>query len=107
MNDFAVGRSCRRIVLTRTFLFFLSFNSAFGQLGADCIAQGEHMKSPALKFAWIWSVVLVGLLAANWSADEYKSGIDWPEPAIVDPGDSMRPPSDAIVLFDGKSLAAF
>ena len=65
------------------------------------------MKSRALNFGLLMSLIFVALLAANWSADEYKSGIDWPEPAIVDPGDSARPPSDAIVLFDGKSLAAF
>jgi hypothetical protein len=35
---------------------------------------------------------------------EYKSGIIWPEPALVEtpPG---APPSDAIVLFDGKDLS--
>lgn len=45
--------------------------------------------------------------AANRPNDEYKSGIEWPEPPIVDPGDSIRAPSDAIVLFDGKNLDAF
>lgn len=36
---------------------------------------------------------------------EYKSGIDWPEPKVVDPGPVGGPPSDAIVLFDGKDLS--
>jgi hypothetical protein len=37
---------------------------------------------------------------------EYKSGIVWPEPPIVTPGKSdAEPPSDAIVLFDGKDLS--
>jgi Domain of Unknown Function (DUF1080) len=36
---------------------------------------------------------------------EYKSGIVWPEPAIVTPGKDNGPPSDAIVLFDGKDLS--
>jgi hypothetical protein len=36
---------------------------------------------------------------------EYKSGIVWDEPAIVTPGKDHEPPSDAIVLFDGKDLS--
>lgn len=37
--------------------------------------------------------------------EEYKSGIAWPEPKVVDPGPIGGPPSDAIVLFDGKDLS--
>lgn len=37
--------------------------------------------------------------------DEYKSGINWPEPKVIDPGPPGGPPSDAIVLFDGKDLS--
>jgi hypothetical protein len=36
---------------------------------------------------------------------EYKSGIVWPEPAVVTPGTDHGPPSDAVVLFDGKDLS--
>jgi hypothetical protein len=37
---------------------------------------------------------------------EYKSGIVWPEPAVVTPGKTdADPPSDAVVLFDGKDLS--
>lgn len=36
---------------------------------------------------------------------EYKSGIVWPEPEMVDPGPAGGPPSDAVVLFDGKDLS--
>jgi hypothetical protein len=39
--------------------------------------------------------------------DEYKSGIVWPEPPVIDPGSSTKAPSDAIVLFDGTDLSAF
>ena len=36
------------------------------------------------------------------------SGIKWPEPPIVTPGKAdSDPPSDAIVLFDGKDLSAW
>src|SRR5260370_40288210 len=37
--------------------------------------------------------------------DEYKSGFNWPEPKGIDPGPVGGPPSDAIVLFDGKDLS--
>jgi hypothetical protein len=36
---------------------------------------------------------------------EYKSGIIWPEPPVVDPGGPDAPPSDAIVLFDGGDMS--
>jgi len=42
--------------------------------------------------------------AAYW-IDEYKSGILWPEPPVMDSGDASKPPTDAIVLFDGKDLS--
>lgn len=38
-------------------------------------------------------------------AQEYKSGKVWPEPKVVDPGPPGGPPSDALILFDGKDLA--
>jgi hypothetical protein len=39
---------------------------------------------------------------------EYLSGIRWPEPPIVKPGKTNAdPPSDAVVLFDGKDLSAW
>ncbi len=39
---------------------------------------------------------------------EYLPGIDWPEPPIITPGrEIVGPPSDAIVLFDGKDLSAW
>lgn len=53
---------------------------------------------------------VVGLVAAGLTvvAQEYKSGIKWPEPAKVTPGDAPgAAPSDAIVLFDGADLSAF
>jgi hypothetical protein len=43
---------------------------------------------------------------AGGGQKEYKSGIVWPEPAVVTPGKTdSQPPSDAIVLFDGKDLS--
>lgn len=57
---------------------------------------------------WVAAFVSAGL--ASWIAlprDEFKSGIDWPEPPVVTPGDANAPPSDAIVLFDGSDMGAF
>ncbi len=58
------------------------------------------------------SLVVVPLLSlatvsAAWWVDEYKSGIIWPEPPVVDPGPQGGPPADAIVLFGGENLDAF
>lgn len=39
------------------------------------------------------------------ASQEYVSGIVWAEPKIIKPGDAAHAPSDAIVLFDGKSLS--
>ena len=41
-------------------------------------------------------------------AQDWKSGIPWPEPAIVTPGEKPGdPPSDAVILFDGKNMDAW
>jgi hypothetical protein len=37
----------------------------------------------------------------------YESGIAWEEPPQVTPGHHASPPSDAIVLFDGKNMNAW
>jgi hypothetical protein len=50
-------------------------------------------------------ILAAGLTVGAAWIDEYKSGIVWPEPPVVDPGDASRPPSDAVVLFDGKDLS--
>jgi hypothetical protein len=53
--------------------------------------------------------VALAAVAANVAAlqvREYKSGIVWPEPKAITPGQKPTdPPSDAVVLFDGKDLS--
>ncbi len=50
------------------------------------------------------ALVVVGALGVR--ADEYLSGIQWNEPKVVTPGKTPgAPPSDAVVLFDGKDLS--
>ena len=46
------------------------------------------------------------LLCATFAlSKEWVSGIIWPEPAVVDPGETGGPPADATVLFGGKDLS--
>jgi hypothetical protein len=59
----------------------------------------------------VWGMLLACggvfvLTGAIW-LEEWKSGIPWLEPVVIDPGDAQTPPSDAIVLFDGTDLAAW
>ena len=42
------------------------------------------------------------------SARDWRSGIPWPKPEIVTPGEKPGdPPSDAVILFDGTNLDAW
>lgn len=61
--------------------------------------------SPArfVRFALVAALALTAVGA--YAAKEYKSGIKWPEPKVVDPGGPDEPPSDAVVLFDGTDLS--
>jgi hypothetical protein len=55
----------------------------------------------------IYSAVALSLTSSS-SAQEWKSGVEWQQPPIVTPGATNdQPPSDAIVLFGGRDLAAF
>src|SRR5438477_8697261 len=49
--------------------------------------------------------ILFAATALAWQTQEYKSGIVWPEPPVIDPGPAGGPPSDAVVLFDGKDVS--
>jgi len=51
------------------------------------------------------AIVVLACVAALVPAAEYISGKVWPEPKVIDPGDTCRAPSDAIVLFNGKDLS--
>ena len=51
-------------------------------------------------------VVSVLFTSRTVSSQEWKSGVEWPEPPVVVPGKSNQAaPSDAIVLFDGTNLS--
>ena len=50
--------------------------------------------------------VLAAVVGVALAQKEYKSGIVWPEPKVITPGEKPSdPPSDAVVLFDGKDLS--
>ena len=51
------------------------------------------------------ALAAAALIVAAVEAGEWVSGIPWPEVTVVDPGPVGGPPSDAIVLFDGKDLS--
>lgn len=68
------------------------------------------MTSAARKSAF---VVVVGMAAFFFIliqqalGQRYLSGLAWPEPAVVTPGESNSAPSDAVVLFAGKNFDAW
>jgi hypothetical protein len=49
--------------------------------------------------------VVTARLAGQQQRKEWKSGIVWPEPKVIQPGTAGSPPSDAVVLFDGTDLS--
>jgi len=57
----------------------------------------------SLSLAWLVCMAP----ATELNAQEYKSGIVWPEPPVVDPGTATKAPSDAVVLFDGTDMSSF
>ena len=53
-------------------------------------------------------MILLVLVIGGWAwGQRYLNGIVWPEPPVVAPGEGSGPPSDAVVLFDGKNFDAW
>ena len=57
--------------------------------------------------AVVGGAVLLALVCGHALAQRYLSGIIWPEPPVVTPGENGAAPSDAVVLFDGKNFDAW
>ncbi len=70
--------------------------------GVDVLRWASYKKNVA-GFAGLFCLCTV--MAGAALVEEFKSGINWPEPKIVNPGPIGGPPSDATVLFDGKDLS--
>jgi hypothetical protein len=51
------------------------------------------------------AVVVCAAAAVLVEAVEYIPPIVWPAPKVIEPGQAGGPPSDAIVLFDGKDMS--
>lgn len=67
-----------------------------------------NLFSVSLRKPFAASLVALLLFGASALAQkEFKSGIEWPEPKVVTPRAAGGPPSDAIILFDGKDLSSW
>src|SRR5207248_3834038 len=54
------------------------------------------------------ALCILVLAGPAWSQDRHDDGIVWPEPKVVTPGATNdAPPSDAIILFNGKNFDAW
>lgn len=62
------------------------------------------MKSTIVAASAVFALLCLGA-GADLQGAEYLTGIQWAEPAIVDPGPAGGPPSDAVVLFDGTDMS--
>src|SRR5262245_35454217 len=71
--------------------------------GGPMMNRSRFPRSFAL-IASVAMLVAAGTVCAGWF-QEYKSGIIWPEPKVIEPGSATAPPADAVVLFDGKDLS--
>lgn len=59
---------------------------------------------PVLSLVVAVAMPTIGLAQKKKNHMEWKSGVEWTEPAKVEPGESGSAPSDAVVLFDGTNL---
>src|SRR6188474_2719802 len=70
----------------------------------------EMNKSKSIRF-FVIAITALGIIhgaTPSAHAQEYLTGIEWPEPPIITPGKTdSEPPSDAVVLFNGKDLSAW
>jgi hypothetical protein len=70
--------------------------------------RGVFLRTVSLwNHKWALAVLGMALGAAGFRlyAAEWLSGIHWQMPPVVVPGTDGGPPSDAVVLFDGKDMS--
>jgi len=56
---------------------------------------------------YTWFVVLLVQVTGLGAPTVLAQRRQWPQPAVVDPGRPGQPPSDAIVLFNGKDMTGW
>jgi hypothetical protein len=80
-----------------------------GALPQDPLQEKQAMQKLFSSRTLLAAAILAALSAAGGHAlaQRYLSGIVWPEPTVVTPGEGAAPPSDATVLFDGKNFDAW
>jgi len=66
----------------------------------------RKLPSPRVVLGVLVLLAMVGI-GGHPTAQRYLSGIVWPEPPVVTPGEGTAPPSDAVVLFDSKNFDAW
>jgi len=67
----------------------------------------KHIGSRLRRYVLVIGIVGGAVVALHSETDHapWKTGIDWPKPKVIDPGPPGSPPSDAVVLFDGKGMS--
>jgi hypothetical protein len=53
------------------------------------------------------AILLAVVIGGQLLGQRYLNGMIWKEPPVVTPGEGTAPPSDAIILFDGKNFDAW
>jgi hypothetical protein len=81
-------------------MFHMSYESA-----VRCPRFGHVLRYAGMGL--VTALLAWPLLCCSANGAEWLSGIEWPEPPVIDPGPVGGPPSDAVVLFGGKDLSAW
>ena len=74
---------------------------------SQLVFPSEKTILAALLLYLVTGLLVTALAIPLVAGQRYISGIMWPEPAVVTPGENNSAPSDAIVLFDGKNFDAW
>src|SRR5438477_2849748 len=71
--------------------------------GDPPVSANKSVRAAAVAAVLAAAAVASAVQKQKQEEKEYKSGIVWPEPKVVTPGEKPSdPPSDAVALFDGK-----
>jgi hypothetical protein len=92
--------------LTTALFIPLDFVNSFVMLEGQSTFLNP-MEKPMLQKTILFSTFIILVFAtALVSAQDWRSGIPWEKPAVITPGPKPGdPPSDAIILFNGKNMS--